>query len=181
MPITAQHVSETVTAYLAAHPEEKPELSAVLALVDGGADVTSRKEFRGHATAGAVLVDRDGKALFIHHVVLDKWLVPGGHLEPEDDTLSGAALRELVEETGVSPEGITLADTAPVHIDVHPIPANDAKGEPAHQHIDFRFLFRTADHSAVTLQEEEVSDYAWRDADTIADETLKGRVLAALR
>ncbi|WAL74767.1 NUDIX hydrolase [Kitasatospora sp. YST-16] len=181
MPITAQHVSETVTAYLDAHPEEKPELSAVLALVDEGAEVTSRKEFRGHATAGAVLVDRNGKALFIHHVALGKWLTPGGHLEPEDDTLSGAALRELTEETGISPEGITLVDSSPVHIDVHPIPANDAKGEPAHQHIDFRFLFRTAEDTALSLQEEEVSGYAWRDADTIADGRLRTRVLSAVR
>ena len=181
MPITAQHVSETVTAYLDAHPDEKPDLSALLALLDDGADVTSRKEFRGHATAGAVLVNSDGKALFIHHVALDKWLTPGGHLEVEDDTLSGAALRELIEETGVSPEGITLADESPVHIDVHPIPANDAKGEPEHRHIDFRFLFRTTDTGTVTLQEEEVSGYAWRDTGTIADERLRARVLAALR
>ncbi|MFJ6212789.1 NUDIX hydrolase [Streptomyces sp. NPDC092296] len=181
MPITAQHISETVMTYLDAHPEERPELSAVIALVDGGAEVTSRKEFRGHATAGAVLVDRDGRVLFIRHVVLDKWLAPGGHLEPEDDTLSGAALRELAEETDISPAGIALVDASPVHIDVHPVPANDAKGEPAHQHIDFRFLFRTTGDSAVTLQTEEVSDYAWRDAETIADERLRDRVLSALR
>ncbi|MFF3871200.1 hypothetical protein [Streptomyces sp. NPDC001978] len=33
-------------------------------------------------------------------------------------------------------------ETVPLDIDVHDIVANRAKGEPAHQHVDFRWAFR---------------------------------------
>ncbi|MDF3290747.1 NUDIX hydrolase [Streptomyces silvisoli] len=181
MAITADHIRATVTAYLNDHPEEKDDLAKVLALLNAGADVTSRKEFRGHATAGAILVNGEGEALFIHHVALDKWLTPGGHLEAEDTSLADAARRELTEETGISPTAVTLVGESPVHIDVHPIPANDAKGEPDHQHIDFRFVFRTAARDTVTLQEEEVSGFTWRGVDAITDDRLRARVGGVLR
>ncbi|MFI1940312.1 NUDIX hydrolase [Streptomyces purpureus] len=180
MPITADHIRTTLAEYADAHPEDKHALAPLAELLDQGADVTSREEFRGHVTAGAVLVNDRDEALFIHHNVLGKWLTPGGHLEPEDANLLGAALRELVEETGVT---LSLAPVqpTPVHIDVHPIPANDNKGEGAHWHADFRYVFRTTGDQAVTLKEEEVSGYAWRGVDTIADETLRARVAAVLR
>ncbi|MFQ6142666.1 NUDIX hydrolase [Streptomyces seoulensis] len=180
MPITADHIRTTLAEYSDAYPEDKHALAPLAELLDQGADVTSRKEFRGHVTAGAVLVNDRGEALFIHHKTLDQWLTPGGHLEPEDANLLGAALRELVEETGVS---LSLAPVqpTPVHIDVHLIPANDSKGEGAHWHADFRYVFRATGDQGVTLQEEEVSGYAWRSVDTIADETLRARVGAVLR
>ncbi|MCW8217529.1 NUDIX hydrolase [Streptomyces griseolus] len=180
MPIAADHIHTTLAAYAATYPEDKHALAPLTELLDQGADVTSRKEFRGHVTAGAVLVNDRGEALFIHHNALGKWLTPGGHLEPEDTDLLGAALRELVEETGVT---LSLAPVqpAPVHIDVHAIPANDSKGEGAHWHADFRYVFRATGDQAVTLQEEEVNGYAWRGVDTITDETLRARVIASLR
>ncbi|GAA2129626.1 hypothetical protein GCM10009760_01070 [Kitasatospora kazusensis] len=180
MAITADHIRATLTAYLDVHPDEKPELAAALDLLDDGADLTARNEFRGHATAGAILTDPDGKILFIHHLALDKWLLPGGHLEADDTALIGAALRELAEETGIRPENVVPLGDHPLHIDVHPIPANDAKGEPAHQHIDFRFLFGTSADVA-ELQAEEVTEAAWCGAETISDERLRARVVAALR
>ncbi|WP_424917798.1 NUDIX domain-containing protein [Streptomyces sp. wa1064] len=38
---------------------------------------------------------------------------PGGHLEPTDATPVDAAVRELAEETGLDPAGVTLADPVP--------------------------------------------------------------------
>ena len=178
MAITAEHIRTTLATYLDEHPEDKADLALPLSLLDSGAELASRKEFRGHVTAGAVLVNDHRHVLFIHHVALDKWLTPGGHLEAEDETLSGAALRELCEEAGIPAEAATLAGVGPVHIDVHPIPENPAKGEPDHFHVDFRFVFRTTGSELVTLQEEEVSGYTWRPVANIADDRLRARVEA---
>ncbi|MFI7104423.1 NUDIX hydrolase [Streptomyces sp. NPDC050161] len=180
MPITAERIRVTVADYLDAHPDEKGRLAPVLDLLDAGADLTSRKEFRGHATAGAILTDPAGRVLHIRHLALDRWLLPGGHLEADDSRLVDAAQRELTEETGIPASVVVPAGLHPLHIDVHPIPANNAKGEPDHQHIDFRFLFHTSANVG-ELQTEEVTAAAWRDSDTIADETLRNRVMQALR
>ncbi|MEU4969919.1 NUDIX hydrolase [Streptomyces smyrnaeus] len=180
MPITTAHIRETVDDYVATYPDEKERLGPVLGLLDAGADLTSRKEFRGHATAGAILADPAGRVLHIRHLALDRWLLPGGHLEGDDARLVDAAQRELTEETGIPASAVAPFGPGPLHIDVHGIPANDDKGEPEHQHIDFRFLFRTS-ADVGELQTEEVTAAAWRDAKTIADETLRNRVTRALR
>ncbi|WP_371649732.1 hypothetical protein [Streptomyces mirabilis] len=49
----------------------------------------------------------------------------------------------------------------------------------AHQHFDFRFLFRTG-NAIVELQEAEVTDYAWQFADTFTTEPLRGRILTLI-
>lgn len=49
----------------------------------------------------------------------------------------------------------------PLDIDVHDIAANPDKGEPAHQHYDFRFAFRLLGERKIHLQVEEVTDYRW--------------------
>lgn len=180
LPITADHIRATLTAYLDQHPEEKTDLAPVLDLLDTGADLTTRKEFRGHATAGAILTGPDGRILHIHHLATGKWLLPGGHPESSDSTLLDAALRELAEETGIPASSVTPMSNKPIHIDVHPIDANHAKGEPDHQHFDFRFLFRTTSEVG-QLQTEEVTDATWRDADTISDDTLRQHIAQALR
>ncbi|GAA0374011.1 NUDIX hydrolase [Streptomyces blastmyceticus] len=180
MPIAPHHIRDTIDDYLDAHPEEKARLAPVLDLLDAEADLTSRKEFRGHATAGAVLADPAGRVLHIRHLALDRWLLPGGHIEPEDARLVDAAQRELTEETGIPASAVAPAELCPVHIDVHPIPANDAKGEPEHQHFDFRFLFCTSADIG-EIQVEEVTAAAWRSADSIEDETLRRRIVRALR
>jgi 8-oxo-dGTP pyrophosphatase MutT (NUDIX family) len=180
LAITADHIRATLDCYLAAHPDQRPLLAPALGLLDAGADLTTRTEFRGHATAGAIVANPDRRILHIHHLSLNRWLLPGGHLDNDDTTLLDAALRELTEETGIPAAAVTPADNRPLHIDVHPIPANHARSEPDHQHIDFRFLFHTTADIA-ELQAEEVTDAAWLNPDAIADEHLRQRITYALR
>lgn len=178
MPITAQHIHETLAAYVEEHPLDKESLAVLTEVLDAAGDsIASRKEFRGHVTAGALLLRPDGRLLTIEHKALKKWLFPGGHLEATDSTLMGAALRELAEETGISPNLVVPDSPVPLHIDTHPIPANPAKGEPDHQHFDFRFLFRTT-ADVTELQAEEVTDYSWLFADAVTAEPLRSRLMA---
>ncbi|MGW3763091.1 NUDIX hydrolase [Streptomyces sp. NPDC005131] len=179
--IGAIDIHQALTGYLDVYPEDKATLAPLSDLLGLGADVTSRKEFRGHVTAGAVLVNDRHQVLHIHHRALNTWLLPGGHLETADSTLLDAALRELAEETGIRPTAVDTLAAGPIHIDVHPIPANEAKGEPAHQHFDFRYLLRASSAGVLALQAEEVTDFAWRAVSEIADATLRQRVAQALR
>lgn len=181
MPISADHIATTVTAYLDRHPADKDSLAGLVELLGTHADLTNRKELRGHITAAAVLVNEEGHVLHIRHRALgDKWLLPGGHLEPQDATLRDAARRELAEETGIPAGLVAPAGDDPVRIDVHSIPANEAKGEGAHQHFDFRFVFRIAVQVPLVLQEEEVSGYTWRPLEELTDPELARRVTEAL-
>ncbi|MDT0425137.1 NUDIX hydrolase [Streptomyces evansiae] len=179
MTITADHIRTTLTIYLDRHPEDKREIDVIRGLLDDGDDLTSRKTSPGHATAGAILVGPDDRILHIHHNATKLWLLPGGHPEPSDETLLQAAGRELTEETGIPPHVVTPLGEVPLHVDVHPIDANPAKDEPAHQHFDFRFLFRTTADIG-DLQTEEVSDAAWRTVDEITDPKLRDRIATAL-
>ncbi|MXQ53769.1 NUDIX domain-containing protein [Shimazuella sp. KC615] len=73
------------------------------------------------------MVRNDGKVLHIKHLALNKWLLPGGHCEREDNSLVSASLREIEEETGISSHNLVLLQSTPLDVDLHIIPANPKK------------------------------------------------------
>lgn len=95
----------------------------------------------GHVTASAVVLSPNHqRVLLVYHERLQRWLQPGGHVEPGDVAMQDTARREVFEETGIA-----LDDSQPgslVAIDVHEIPA--ARGEPLHMHFDLMFHFTAA-------------------------------------
>ncbi|MEJ7606508.1 MAG: NUDIX domain-containing protein [Bryobacteraceae bacterium] len=73
-----------------------------LALLAWSLEPFSRHVFTpGHITAtGVVLSPKRRRVLLVHHGRLDRWLLPGGHVEAQDSIISDTASREVLEETG---------------------------------------------------------------------------------
>ncbi|MCX5173404.1 MULTISPECIES: NUDIX hydrolase [Streptomyces] len=179
MPPSPAHIRATAEAYLARHPGERQLLEPLFSTLAGVEDPTHRKTFPAHVTCSAIVLNDVGDVLHIRHNATGKALAPGGHPEPGDPDLVHAALRELSEETGIPRDAVhPLAgyETVPLDIDVHDIAANPAKGEPAHQHIDFRFVFLLQVQHAVILQTEEVSGYEWRPSEETASPTVRAKL-----
>jgi 8-oxo-dGTP pyrophosphatase MutT (NUDIX family) len=114
----------------------------VLMLLECSPHPFSRDQFTpGHVTCTGLVLAPDGeRLLLVHHRHLDRWLLPGGHVEAEDAAIWHAAHREVIEETGVP----LIAEGVPplAGIDVHGIPAKGR--EPYHLHHDLLFPFRAA-------------------------------------
>ncbi|MFF4187155.1 NUDIX domain-containing protein [Streptomyces sp. NPDC001691] len=178
-------IRRTVEAYLGVHPGERDALAGLLALLDRPVDATARTTLPGHVTCSAVIIDRQGRVLHIRHRATGGlMLTPGGHTEPEDRTLLAAALREAAEETGIAPGALCLTRQmlgSPIDIDFHDIDASPSKGEPAHRHYDFRYVFYLASEEppAIVLQDEEVSRAQWLPQPEVTSPTLRAKLLAA--
>ncbi|MFC9087726.1 NUDIX hydrolase [Nocardiopsis dassonvillei] len=183
MSIPNTRIRAVLDGYLRRFPEETEAAALLRRALGSDHELSSRKEFRiGHATAGAVVLDPRGRVLLIHHNALGTWLLPGGHLEPEDSDLHGASLRELEEETGIVPERVeakSATDVLPIDLDIHQIPANPVKGEPEHWHFDFRYLYRVRE-SSVRLQTEEVGDHTWRPPTEVPQKRLVEKITRIL-
>jgi 8-oxo-dGTP pyrophosphatase MutT (NUDIX family) len=118
-----------------------------------------------HITASTLVLSADHtQVLLTLHAKARAWFQLGGHCEPEDTTLAGAALREAAEESGVS--GLTL-DPDPVQLDCHEVAFCDARGGV--RHLDVRFLAVAPEEAAHAVSAESL-DVRWWPADRLPTE-----------
>jgi 8-oxo-dGTP pyrophosphatase MutT (NUDIX family) len=119
----------------------------------------------GHITASALVIDpAGGRVLLTLHRKLRMWLQMGGHCEPQDTTLAGAALREATEESGI--EGLGLLPGGPVRLDRH--------HTPCAWHLDVQYA-AFAPSGAVAAISDESLDLRWftfGEVATVADESV---------
>jgi 8-oxo-dGTP pyrophosphatase MutT (NUDIX family) len=174
--ISDADISSALSAYLQRYPDEAASLSEPMRLLTLGAGFASRRNFSMHVTVGALLVRGGTEVLLVDHLAYGIPLQPGGHLEPEDSTLVGAAVRELVEETGVDPHGLYAASQVPVYVEFGRVPARPVKDEPEHFHLDFGYSFVTEQGDVGRIQESEVRGASWYSL--AAAERLVGRRIA---
>ncbi|MFC5912396.1 NUDIX hydrolase [Streptomyces pulveraceus] len=127
---------------------------------------TSRDTGFVHICSGYLV--EHGKVLLVHHNRFDKWVPPGGHIEP-GETFAGTAVREFKEETGLLVQALSSQP------EIHPADAN-ATPEPVPFYVDieregfatpavvqFFYVQRQPGtrEQAVEAQLEEVHGAAW--------------------
>ncbi|KAB1932631.1 NUDIX hydrolase [Micromonospora sp. ALFpr18c] len=150
-----------------------------LGLLAAGPVAMSRQHRPGHLTASTLILDSTGsRVLLCLHGKFGMWVQLGGHCEPTDDTLVGAALREATEESGI--DGLRI-DPVPIDVDVHTVACQGGS-----LHFDVRFAVLTPP-GAVEQVSDEAEALGWFPPDALPEPLASGTAqlvapaLAALR
>ena len=151
--------------YQLRNPDEAEQMRQLAAQLDANpSDLVDRSNTHGHLTASCLVLNHDETAvLLIDHLVLLRWLQPGGHVDA-GESLWEAASREVTEETGVRDlvSFLNENDTPLVlDIDTHTILANPKKGEGDHVHHDFMFAAKAPASTVLRHEKSEVSAVKW--------------------
>jgi 8-oxo-dGTP pyrophosphatase MutT (NUDIX family) len=135
-------------------PDDAEQAARIGAFILAHEDCLLRTCRPGHLTGSAWILSPDRESvLLVHHRKLGRWLQPGGHADGEADLLQ-VALREAREETGLV-SLTTLPAGNPLDLDIHQIPAHGQ--EPAHLHLDVRFLLVAAPGEVPRANEESAA------------------------
>ncbi len=146
-----------------------------MALIEYAAGM--KKQF----TATGYVVNHDStRMLMIFHRGLQRWLPPGGHVDP-DEFPGDAALREVFEETGVrarhageDPLDLKVNDRAETQLPTPFAMAAQLIPESAkdieHIHMDMMYLLTADDGDRIRAAEDEVSGLGWFSRDQVLEE-----------
>ncbi|MEV4808611.1 NUDIX hydrolase [Micromonospora avicenniae] len=180
-PYAALHADATalLTGWTPTSPAAGIARERTLALLAAGPVAMSRAHRPGHVTASALILDdTGGRVLLCLHGKFHRWVQLGGHCEPGDRTLAGAALREATEESGIP--GLRI-DPVPIDVDIHPVTCQGGS-----LHYDVRFAI-VAPAGAVEHVSDESTALGWFPPEQLPEPLADGTVqlvapaLAALR
>jgi 8-oxo-dGTP pyrophosphatase MutT (NUDIX family) len=164
-------LSSIVARYRSEVASPREHLALLRWQIARGDALEERATMPGHLTTSAIVLSPDhAQVLLIDHVVIGRWLQPGGHYE-QAEAFHHSAAREAVEETGV--QGLALhpwhqGGDLPFAIDSHDVPGKPARGEPDHVHHDLQYLFLAEPTLALVAQVEEVHAAAWKPVAELA-------------
>jgi 8-oxo-dGTP pyrophosphatase MutT (NUDIX family) len=135
-----------------------------VAHLEAYADGERRSCFPAHLTAGTLVLSATGDQVLLNlHSKARRWFAFGGHLEPDDVTLAGAARREAAEESGIADLDL---HPDPVHLDEHVVGFCDPRGDV--HHLDVRFAARAPADVRHAASEESL-DVRWWPVDALPD------------
>lgn len=153
-------VAELLTTYVPYDDVERGHLARFRSFVTRYHNPFDRTIVEGHLTGSAFILDASlQRVLLLHHRKVQRWLQPGGHAELGEADAETVAFREAREETGIQELWLHPSAPRPFDLDIHEFPARGS--DPAHWHLDIRFLVLTSDGVGLRPAIEESTALRW--------------------
>lgn len=118
-----------------------------------------------HLIASVLVVDAGGLVLLARHRRYPQWGPLGGHLDPDDDNLSAAAARELLEEAGL------MARVHPAPIDVQVSSYRCRTVADPVLHLDVLFAAFAGASAPALVANDELTGLEWFAVDDLPSST----------
>ena len=127
------------------------------------------------AASGFVINPEETKVLLIFHKKLNKWLIPGGHVN-KNESPDEAVLREIKEEVGLTPRFVgNFNDKLKLNSEKQrPIPycileelIPQHKDKREHIHIDFIYILQSDKQDKIV--NNEIHEINWVSKSEISD------------
>ena len=167
-----QSIRSAVLARRPVDARERDSIASFVRLFDALEQPLSETANKVHVTASAIVVTDDRRRVLLHlHKKMNKWLQPGGHIEPNEQPWLGA-LREAVEETGLPVQLVgPVGEDGPelLHVDVH-------AGPKGHTHLDLRYLVESpmVAPSPPAGESQDVKWFLWHNAVDTSEAGVEG-------
>ncbi|NLK27255.1 MAG: NUDIX hydrolase [Clostridiales bacterium] len=114
-----------------------------------------------HITSSGFIMNKDlDKVLMVHHNIRNVWAWTGGHADGDDDLLR-VAIKEGIEETGIS--NLVPLSNKIASIDILPVFGHIKNSEyvNAHLHLSIAYVLITDENNKVRICQEENSGVEW--------------------
>lgn len=177
-------LADDLRGLLTTWPSPTPEQEALrleyLAHLDAHEAATDRSGPPAHFTASCLVVDPGAEhVLLTLHPKVGRWLQFGGHLEEHDSSVAAGALREALEESGLTAATLQLRP-GPAQLDRHALGSGFTR---CTEHLDLRWIAIAAE-GAEPVASDESDDVAWWPVDALPedmDDSLRSLVELASR
>ena len=147
----------TLRAWRCSDPAQTDLRDRFVAHLEAHPDGMTRECRPDHVTAGVVVLSTGLDHVLLNlHRKAQQWFHFGGHCEPGDRTLAGAALREGLEESGLRELELT---TAPVELSEHSVPF--CAPDEVVQHLDVRYAARVPAAVEPVVSDESLAVRWW--------------------
>jgi 8-oxo-dGTP pyrophosphatase MutT (NUDIX family) len=113
-----------------------------------------------HLAVYAAPVDEDTRSvMLVDHVKAKAWLMPGGHVDPDEDPRR-TIVRELDEELRIAPSFHPSTGSAPLFLTV-----TQTRGAHSHTDVTLWFVFQADRDAPITPDPSEFSEVRWFELD----------------
>ncbi len=145
-------IDELLARYQPRNPDEAADLTRGRDLIRTTPDPWSRAQPL-HLTASALIVHPPTRRVLLRfHPRQQAWLQVGGHADAGEEDPVQIAVREGQEETGLG-DLVPWPGPALLHLVVVSVTA--LRDDPAHEHLDLRFVLATAEPDAARPEQPE--------------------------